>query len=128
MFKKFSFAMAGVCMALLFVASCSKEKENSKYFDQVSCTEADDTLNVYSGKIKTILDLNCAKSGCHDAASHEEGIDFSTYAAAVTGFKDNALCTIYQDGGCKPMPEGSPKLSDATIHDLTCWAKNNYPQ
>ncbi|MFN8297827.1 MAG: hypothetical protein U0T75_01880 [Chitinophagales bacterium] len=128
MYKKFSFAAVAVVALLFFAASCSKEKDNSKYFDQVSCNEADDTLNHYDGKIKTILNMNCAKGGCHDAASHEEGINLSNYASAVTGFKDNALCTIYQDAGCKPMPEGSPKMSDATIHDLTCWAKNGYPQ
>lgn len=116
-----------LCALVVFVNSCKKE-DNSDFVNRVTCNEADDSLNTYNGKIKILIDGNCAKSGCHDAISHEEGIDLSTYNGAVSGFNDDGLCTIYREGGCKPMPQGASKLSDPIIHDLTCWVKNNYPQ
>lgn len=115
-------------MIALFISSCSKSVSTDKYFSSVSCTETDDTLNTYSGKIHTILNSRCATSGCHNASSSSSGKDYSSYNAAVNGFSGSALCAINHDGGCNPMPQGSSKLSDADIHDLTCWAKNNYPQ
>lgn len=120
---------AAVVGALFAVNSCTKEEEksNADYYSDVTYNEADDTLNTYNGKIGVILSSNCAGSGCHNALSKEEGKDFSTYAASKASF-DGVLCTVYQDGGCKPMPENAAKLSDADLHDLTCWAKNGFPQ
>ena len=113
---------------LSFSSSCSKEKEMSKYVEYVPCNEADDYQNTFSGKIAKILSNNCAVSGCHDAITHEQGLDYTTYSSAVNSFGVIALCSIYQDGSCQPMPRNAPKLSDADIHDLCCWVKSDYPK
>lgn len=117
-----------VFAGIVFISSCAKEKSATSYTDNVTCNEADDTANVYSGKIATLLSTNCAGSGCHNSLNNEAGRNFSNYASAKSGFDATALCTIYQDGGCDPMPRGASKLSADKIHDLTCWVKNDYPQ
>lgn len=127
--KKLALLLGLALGITLAISSCKKEEEvaNSVYFSRVDCTEADDTLNTYNGKIKTILDTHCAISSCHKGSNAKEGKDYSTYANAVSSF-DGTLCAVYQEGSCEPMPDGDPKLSDADLHDLTCWAKNNFPQ
>jgi hypothetical protein len=121
-------SVAALAIVIFSVSSCKKEgMDNDEYFSTVTCDEADDSLNTYNLKISTILTTNCAKSSCHDAATHEEGKDFSTYSTAVSSF-DDVLCAIRHDDGCEPMPDDNPKLSDADIHDLTCWAKDGFPQ
>ena len=117
-----------VITTTVYLSSCEKEKSLSNYTNRVTCNENDDTLNTYSGKIATILNDNCATSGCHNAGTHAEGRNYSNYNSAKSDFDAEALCTIYQEGGCTPMPRGASKLADADIHDLTCWVKNNYPQ
>lgn len=119
--------VSAFAIALIYLSSCSNDT-GTDYFANTSCNEADDSLNTYTLKIKSILNTNCAKSGCHNAASHEAGRDYSTYASASSAFDNTALCTIYQDGTCKAMPENAAQLPAATLHDLTCWAKNGYPQ
>jgi cytochrome c553 len=125
---KHFFSYLTILSVAIYLSSCEKEKSLSNYTDKVTCNEADDTLNTYSGKISTILNDNCATSGCHNATTHAKGKNYSDYANAKNNFDAEALCTIYQEGSCTPMPRGASKLSDADIHDLTCWAKNNYPQ
>ncbi len=122
------FLPAIAIIAILFAASCEKEKNLSNYTDRVTCNEADDTANVYSGKIAPLLNANCASSGCHNSLSREDGKDYSNYNSAKSAFDAEALCTIYQESGCEAMPRGRAKLSDDVIHDLTCWVKNGYPQ
>lgn len=125
--KNLLFLMAALAL-LANVSSCAKAKSVNQYTDAVTCNEADDNLNTYSGKIATILNGNCANAGCHNAVSHQSGRDYSSYVAAKSAFNSNALCTINHDNGCQAMPQGTAKMSSADIHDLTCWVKNDYPQ
>ena len=114
-------------MLLVFYSSSCKKDSLSQYTDAVTCNETDDTLNTYNQKIKTLLNNNCANGGCHDASTRAEGKDYSSYSAAKSCLGASAFCSINHGSGCKNMPQGAAKLSDADIHDLTCWAKNNYP-
>ena len=119
-------------LALLFISasvfSCKKEA-NDSYYDSVACNDPDDTLNTYALKIGAILTSNCARSGCHDNNTHKGKVNLEGYDNCVSTFgKKHVLCAIHQDKGCKPMPMGGSKLSDAVIHDITCWSKNGYPK
>lgn len=108
---------------LLVGLACSKEDDPSSDFD---CTGVTPT---YTTNIKAILDANCATSGCHDAVTKEDGKDFSTYASAKTLSQESAfLGAIQHKSGFEPMPQGSDKLSDATIKLLGCWVQNGSPQ
>lgn len=115
-----------VTMIALGMNSC--KKANEYYTKNVLCDEPDDTLNTYSKKIGTLLDVSCATSGCHDASSKKEGVDLSSYSASKSAFNaKDALCTIYGGSSCKKMPPSGTMSAD-DIHDITCWVKNNYPQ
>lgn len=112
---------------LIFI-SCRKKHPNDYYYDGVTCNDADDSLNTYSLKIGSILTSNCVLSACHDNSSHKKKVNLEGYTNAVSSFNNKpVLCAIYHDKGCKAMPKGGSQLSDQAIHDITCWAKNGYP-
>ena len=78
--------------------------------------------------ILPVLQSNCAKSGCHDAASGEKGYVLDNYAnimkkGIVPG--NPAASTIWQSlnytTGEKAMPKDAPRLSDATIDLIKRW-------
>jgi len=118
-----------VVIAAAAAAPSCKKMPNEDFYPTVSCDEPDDSLNTYSLKISTILNTNCAKSHCHDATTHKHKVNMEGYANAVNSFKtQHVLCAINHEKNCTPMPKNADKLSDADIHDLTCWAKNGYPE
>ncbi len=107
------------------MAACSKD--TNSYTDNVDCSKVNADQNTYTKSVKSIIDGSCAYSGCHDSVTAAEGINLSTYAKAKNEFvSGDALCTIYHD--CKPMPQGSDKLEQAIIDQLTCWVKNGAPE
>jgi hypothetical protein len=117
-----------LAIVLAVTPACEKNGTSStNYLDQADCTGVDIAQNSYELAIKDILDTRCATSGCHDAGSQSDGIDLSTYAKAKSAFQNkDCLCAIHHGSDCKPMPQGSSKLSDATIQKIDCWAKNGY--
>jgi hypothetical protein len=95
----------------------------------ITCNDPDDSLNTYSLKIGGIFNASCVRSGCHNSDSHKAKVNLEGYSNCVSTFNNKkVLYTIYQEKGCKKMPKGGSKLSDDVIHDITCWAKNGYPQ
>ncbi len=113
-------------VALLFVCSCTKDRTSAPV--PPACAGVNNAANTYTLNVAAILNYNCAYSGCHDAISHENGVDLSTYSTAVTAFKtQTVICSIEQDG-CVPMPNGQPKLADSLITYLVCWSENGYAQ
>ncbi len=107
--------------------ACSDDQPN--WLDQANCAGIDANVNTYNQTIKTVLDVTCALSGCHDAATASNGVNLSTYAGAKAAFEDgNGLCAINHGDDCFQMPKGGAKLPDATINLLACWAKNGYKQ
>lgn len=113
--------VVSIALFLAFVVSC--QKEDIQTFD---CTGVTPT---YTADIKSIIDANCATSGCHNAASHQEGIDLSTYAKVKSeSEKDRFLGAIQHKSGYQPMPDDAPKLSDALIQKISCWVQNGQPE
>lgn len=92
----------------------------------VDCTGLSPT---YTTDIKAILDSSCAKSGCHDAASKQNGINLSAYGPASSeSHNDRFLGSIQHKKGYKAMPESAGKLSKDNIDLLTCWVQNGSPE
>lgn len=117
---------AAVCFILL-VSSCAKDKAAKP--SDVDCTTITQTDSTYNLKIKTILDDNCSSAGCHDDIFASAGVNLATYDGSKAAFQGgNVLCTVKQEQGCLPMPQGGAKLADSLITYLQCWSENNYPQ
>lgn len=110
-----------VCCALLSFISCAKDQATN--FD---CTGLTPT---YTSDIKPILNASCAKSGCHDAFSHQQGVDLSSYGSASDISRSSSfLGTIEHLNGYNPMPQGAGKLSNDKIQLLSCWVENGSPE
>ena len=108
--------------------ACSDDSKTN-WLEQANCAGIDADSNTYGLSVKTVLDVSCALSGCHDAATASSGVNLSTYAGAKAAFESgNALCAINHGDGCLEMPQGGAKLPGATINVLACWAKNGYKQ
>ncbi len=87
-----------------------------------------DTGICFQKDILPIFQSNCAKSGCHDASSHEEGYTLDSYANIVKkGIVPGnpAASKIYHSitiaTGEDFMPQGAPPLSAASIELIRRW-------
>ena len=106
---------------LFFLISCTKDQNSN--FD---CTGLTPT---YTADIKQILNASCAKSGCHDAFSHQNGVDLSSYGGASDASRNSSfLGTIEHKSGFNPMPQDANKLSNDKIQLLNCWVQNASPE
>jgi hypothetical protein len=119
---KFIAIIAGLC-SIVMINGCKKESENTDFANSANCTGV---TPVYSGEIASIINSNCATSGCHGGGSSAAGINLSNYSNASNQFKNNSknLASIHHASGVEAMPRGASKLSDATINKLDCWVKN----
>ncbi|MDR8391019.1 hypothetical protein NC796_07715 [Aliifodinibius sp. S!AR15-10] len=95
--------------------------------------------------VQEIFNSSCATSGCHDAATAQNGVDLSSYNAAVNSNGDQCGEIIVAnepdnspivdkiepnpDCGTARMPQGGPYLSDEEINLIRDWisegAENN---
>lgn len=116
--KYLIFMILGLGSLLL---SCGKEE-----IETFDCTGLTPT---YTEDIKSIIDANCATSGCHNASTQANGINLSTYALVVSeSNKARFLGAIQQVSGYDPMPKDRAKLSDANIQLISCWLENGQPE
>lgn len=100
-------------------------KQNSDYINAQDCSGS---IPTYTADVAPIIDVKCAIPACHNAAASSHGLNLEGYNAAKGNFNaHNLLCAINHGSGCIPMPKDQPKLSDAEIKTITCWAKNNFP-
>jgi hypothetical protein len=105
----------------LIFLSCGKEDP-----DPVECSGLNPT---YTADIKPILDASCAKSGCHDAVTAQNGVNLSTYAtASAISQEERFLGVIQHKAGFPPMPFDGGKLPDGQIELLTCWVQDGSPE
>jgi len=88
----------------------------------------------YTEKVRPILQTNCGK--CHFDVNHKGGLSLQTKASTLKGGRDGAVIVpgdaansllvklIRHEGPAddpKPMPEKSPKMSDADIAVIEQW-------
>jgi len=91
--------------------------------------DCDGITPTYTADVKPILDASCAKSGCHDAITVQNGVNLSTYATASTvSQEERFLGVIHHRDGFPAMPFDGPKLPQAQLQILSCWVQNGSPQ
>lgn len=111
-------------LSLCVLATCFACKKTT--VTTVDCTGVTPT---YTADIKTIINTNCATSGCHSASAKANGLDLSTYLLVKSESSNNRfLGSINHDSGYNGMPQGAAKLSDANIKKITCWIQNGTPE
>ena len=116
-----SFFLSVLLLTGIIITGCGKEDP-----DPFDCSGITPT---YTADIKPILDASCAKSGCHDAITVQNGVNLSTFAtASAISQEDRFLGVIQHKAGFPAMPFDGPKLPDAQIKLLTCWVQNGSPQ
>ncbi len=117
-----NFLFIGTFALVMTWVQCTKEST----VDTVTCTG---TTPTYTNDIKAIMDASCALSGCHNASSKQAGYDLSSYAGTSSAASKTAfLGSIQHKSGFEAMPQGSSKLSDATLTKIACWVQNGIPQ
>jgi len=97
----------------------------------ISGTKSGTLWACYDRDIQPILMSSCAVSGCHDAASHKEGNDFSTYTKTLgtiskgnpTGSKMYKSITASQSSEDFMPPKPYSALSKAAIDTIYSWIK-----
>lgn len=85
----------------------------------------------YDRDIQPILMSSCAVSGCHDAATHKEGYDFSSYTKTLSALKAGSpstsklykVITASQTSEDFMPPKPYSPLSKAAIDTIYSWIK-----
>ena len=100
---------------MTFHTSCKKDKVPEPFLS----ANFPDTV-FYQTKIKTIIDVNCSTSGCHNASA-AGGFTFLTHAQ-VSAKAEDILKAIRHQQGVTPMPFGSTTpLPDSLGNQISCW-------
>lgn len=114
---------AGLLLFISSLVACQKEDPNTITYD---CSNL--TLT-YTNDIKSIIDNNCARSGCHNASSRASGIDLSSYAnVSSEADKPRFRGAIERLDGFSSMPKGGGKLSIDNLQKIYCWIESGKPQ
>lgn len=97
------------------ISSCTKEKAPALPFNPAMM----DTVS-YSQKIAPLMMQSCATSGCHDAATNQNGYNLTTYAN-VSGNANDLLNAMRGQNGFTQMPFGTTPLHDTLILQFEAW-------
>lgn len=118
---KIASTIVALVISTLFFSQCKKEE-----VDTVDCSNVTPT---YTSNVKSILDANCATSGCHNTSSKKSGYDLSTYETTKTAANNQAFVgSVQHKSGYSKMPRGASKLSEADVKTITCWVQSGMPQ
>jgi hypothetical protein len=119
------FAFCGIFTIVASLNSCYYDNEDYLY-SSVNCT---DTTYTYTGRIKAIVDQNCATTDCHAGTNPANNIGLETYDQVLDNMENGQfLCTIYQNSGCDPMPKNASKLDACTLDAFAKWKERGYPE
>lgn len=95
--------------------------------DDTSITNLKDSI-CYENEIQPILNTYCAKSGCHDAITHEEGYNLSDYSDVMSLVKagnpgDSKLIKVMKksDPEDRMPPSGNAQLTSDQIALMEQW-------
>lgn len=103
-----------------FVASCGDDDPD----DPNICNTSNLT---YTNSIATILNSNCALSGCHGGASYNGSMaNYAEAAAFAAGGRIGGA--INHDTGFEAMPQNAAKLSDCNIDKIEAWIAAGTPE
>ena len=109
-----------VSISIFLVFSCNKDKTPMPVTPP-SVVTCDSNVVYFEKQILPILASNCAKSGCHDAATKEEGLDYSTYQSAKES--SSKLVEVISTSNANKLmpPTGNTPLTQAQIALITKW-------
>ena len=116
------------CCVTAFVMACKHEIINpggSSGGDGSDTSGNGSGLVCFEGEILPIFQSSCAKGGCHDAATHEEGYVFDNYANITRkGIKpgkpnDSEVLEVIEEG--EMPPEGNTPLTADQIALIRQW-------
>ncbi|HQQ93499.1 MAG TPA: hypothetical protein PLQ93_03015 [Bacteroidia bacterium] len=126
---KFLFLMGFLMLGL--ITACTKDKTPAPP------EPCDPNKVYYSNDIFPIMASSCAKSGCHDATSKQEGLDLSTYKGLMEIVKPGnpggskimeVINLVNNEKSMPPLP--NPPLSQSQKDMISKWisegALNNY--
>lgn len=113
-----------LCFFALSIFACSDDMNNEEEEEQEMMEDlCEGTSYTYEADIKSIVDSNCAISGCHNGSGSIP--DFSTYDELF----DNRLAVKSRTGAKTMPPASSDKiLTDAQIQMIACWVDDGAPQ
>ncbi len=129
-FIAFAFLVSGV--VLLTTLGCTKNKTIEENIPEIC-----DSLDVaYNDEIRSLINLNCSYSGCHDGNTAGIG-DFTNYEGLLSRLEDgmikyHAIDLPQSDPNHMPpyfTPAGNP--TDLTTEEtdmLLCWILDGYPE
>lgn len=103
----------------IVLTGCYYDKEEKLYPN--STNNCDTTNLTYNTSIKTIIDANCASSGCHNSGGTSP--DLSSYTLVKASATKITLRAITQKN--MPAPSG---MSSCNITKLDNWIKAGMPQ
>jgi len=94
-----------------------------------SIIKCDSTLVYFEQEVLPIIISNCAKSGCHDAITHEEGLNLTSYTKIMSSGivkpnrPDNSkLIKVLKENGEDAMPPyPNQRLTTEQINLLSTW-------
>lgn len=105
---------------LLLTGLCGCYNDNEE--DLYPITNCETRSVTYSLTIKPIVQTNCARSGCHDAATASSGINLETYQGLKNIATDGRLiAAINHQSGVVPMPKDMDKLPQCTLDQIAKW-------
>ena len=108
------------CLLVLSWNGCQKSNYAEDH-PPINNTDTCASQATYAGRIKKILDVNCAYSGCHDGTNQEPNLtQYAPASAAAVKIKQRACIE-------KNMPASAP-LSDCDITRLRVWCETGTPQ
>lgn len=124
MIKKVNFPLLLVII-LLAAASC-KHDLPVPVIPPPPGTDTTDSV-CFQASVLPIFQTNCAKSGCHDAATREEGFQLDNYSGIMKGVNPgNASSSkvyevLFKTGEKKMPPAGNTPLTDAQKYLIQTW-------
>ncbi|CAA6815839.1 MAG: Unknown protein [uncultured Aureispira sp.] len=120
--RKYQISIPLTCFLFFLLSFSSCTTETISY----DCSAIAPT---YTDNIKSIMDANCAYSGCHDATTNAHGINLSTYATvADESSRARFMGSMEHDGSYDRMPEGKAQLNTSDLEKIYCWIQNGAPQ
>lgn len=110
--NRFFFLLA--VLTLLVVAGCSNDSFTP---------ECDGGTPTYDGEMKTLIDQNCAISGCHGAGSSRG--DYTSFAGLLPDLNNGKFTReVLTD---QSMPRGG-SLTQVELNSVQCWADNGFAE
>jgi len=98
--------------------------------DTLHCDTCAAGVISFTEDVLPILQSNCAKSGCHDAITHQSNLNTTSYTSLMGGSHKPTSLTggFWQSltgGGGDPMPPSGP-LSSAQLQIIQTWIQQGH--